>query len=281
MPTPPDVTVCAVLACVWEASARKAGNVHRDRDFSGLSYLDFLQSAAAIGPAFARAGEQRVGATVLEALQATRRVVATNTNLGIVLLLAPLATVPLDEPLGTGIGTVLDRLTIEDSRDVYTAIRLAQPGGMGDAPEQDVKAEPTLPLREAMALAQDRDLIARQYANGFREVLTDGVPALVHHSQKRGNLEDAIVHTHLHLMSRYPDSLIARKCGVAVAEDAGRRAADVLAGRAAYADLDAWLRADGNARNPGTSADLVTACLFAALREGLITLPCRWSAERA
>ena len=39
------------------------------------------------------------------------------------------------------------------------------------------------------------------------------------------------------------------------------------AGRAAYDGFDRWLRADGHARNPGTTADLVTACLFVALRE--------------
>jgi triphosphoribosyl-dephospho-CoA synthetase len=34
--------------------------------------------------------------------------------------------------------------------------------------------------------------------------------------------------------------------------------------------LDADLRGDGNARNPGTTADLVTAVLFVALLEGLL-----------
>src|SRR5262245_36472416 len=121
---------CAQLACQWEVTARKAGNVHRQRDFPGLTYADFRASAAAIVPAFDRAPSQRVGQTVLDAIRATRTVVSTNTNLGIVLLLAPMAAVPPEQPLADGLAQVLDRLTVEDARLVYEAIRLAAPGGM-------------------------------------------------------------------------------------------------------------------------------------------------------
>jgi triphosphoribosyl-dephospho-CoA synthase len=100
-------------------------------------------------------------------------------------------------------------------------------------------------------------------------------------------MESAIIHCHLHLLAGHPDTLIARKRGRAEAEEASRRAADVLAGgwparaegRAALAALDQWLRTDGHARNPGTTADLVTACLFVALRDGLIQLPQTFTAS--
>src|SRR5438876_739889 len=85
------VGLCAQLACVLEATARKPGNVHRFMDFADTSYLDFLLSAAAIAPVMERAVGRPVGETVLEAIRATRRVTSANTNLGIVLLLAPLA----------------------------------------------------------------------------------------------------------------------------------------------------------------------------------------------
>jgi triphosphoribosyl-dephospho-CoA synthase len=81
-------------------------------------------------------------------------------------------------------------------------------------------------------------------------------------------------------MARHPDSLIARKCGRAVAEEAARRARQVLQTEwqqsrswEALAALDAWLRADGRRRNPGTTADVLTASLFVALRQGAIPLP--------
>jgi triphosphoribosyl-dephospho-CoA synthase len=133
-----------------------------------------------------------------------------------------------------------------------------------------------------MALAADRDLVANQYADGFREVFADGLPALAEGLQQTGHLEGAIIHCHLRLMAAHPDSLIARKRGPAEAAEAARLARLTLeagwphqaAGREALVTLDAWLRAEGHARNPGTTADLVTACLFAALRDGTIEVPC-------
>src|SRR5439155_24171890 len=95
--------LCAQLACIWEATARKPGNVHRFRDFDDASYLDFIVSAAAIGPVLETASQRRIGENLLAAVQATRGVVASNTNLGIILLLTPLAAVPATEPLRVGL----------------------------------------------------------------------------------------------------------------------------------------------------------------------------------
>ncbi len=284
----------AQLACLWEATARKPGNVHRYRDFADATYIDFLTSAAVISSVLAAASSLGVGPTVLTGVRRTQLVAPNNTNLGILLLLAPLAAVPLEElyrealtsapaeqVLREGLASVLESATVRDTAEVYQAIRLANPSGLGSAADQDVHAEPTLPLRQVMALAADRDLVARQYANGFSDVFDHGVPALRDSLARCLCLEAAIIACHLHLMARYPDSLIARKCGLAVAEEASARAQDVLdagwpntaAGAAALADLDGWLRADGHRRNPGTTADLVAACLFVALRTGIITLP--------
>ena len=271
----------AQLACVWEATARKPGNVHRYADFDDLTYLDFVTAAAAVAPVLGRSPVRRVGRTVLDGVRATRRVVSTNANLGILLLLAPLTKAAAEADFHSGLDRVLDELDVEDARLVYEAIRLANPGGMGRATEQDIRETPTLPLREVMALAAARDGVARQYVNGFREVFDDGAPAVLEGMERTGSLEGAIIHGHLALMSRHPDTLIARKRGAAEAEESGRRAQAVLdagwpqaeAGRKAFADLDAWLRAEGRQRNPGTTADMIGACLFVLLRGGRITLP--------
>ena len=275
-----SVGICAQLACIWEATARKPGNVHRYLDFADVGYLDFLHSAAAIAPVLEAAHAHSVGETVLAGVRATRGVVSTNTNLGILLLLAPLAAAPRAADLRRALEGTLERLNQSDAVAVYQAIRLANPGGLGRVPEQDIHMEPTQTLREVMALAADRDLVARQYANGFHEVFEDGVPALQNSLALVGSLENSIIYCHLHLMASHPDSLIARKRGLVEAEEAGRRAQQVLragwptrAGQVALADLDAWLRAEGHGRNPGTTADLVTACLFVLLREGNISLP--------
>jgi triphosphoribosyl-dephospho-CoA synthase len=274
-PTQIAIGECARLACRFEVTAPKAGNVRPGREFADLRCVDFWESAEAIKPIFEQAPSQSVGQTVLEALQATRAVVSSNTNLGIVLLLAPLAAVPRDQSLRAGIGSVLGVLKVEDSRQVFEAIRLVKPGGLGRVSDQDVVAEPTLPLRQIMALAAERDLVASQYANDFEDVFDCGLPALLDGFQRFGNLQDAIVFTHLTFLCSFGDSLILRKRGREEAASARAMACGVLnagwptteSGREAFEAFDAWLREFGNARNPGTSADLVTACLFAEFRE--------------
>ncbi|MCI0457705.1 MAG: triphosphoribosyl-dephospho-CoA synthase [Gemmataceae bacterium] len=271
----------AQLACIWEATARKPGNVHRYRDFDDATYLDFLTSAAAIGPVMAEAASLGIGPAVHWAVRLTQTVVPHNTNLGIILLLAPLAAVSPHRELREGLPAVLAAADVTHSAEVFAAIRLAKPSGLGRVEEQDIAGEPTLPLRQVMALAADRDLVARQYANGYREVFDEGVPMLLEMLQRGAALETAVVGCHLHLMATHPDTLIARKRGRVEAEESARRARRVLdAGwparpeeHAALRELDGWLRAEGHSRNPGTTADLVTACLFVALRTGIITLP--------
>ena len=271
----------AQVACLLEVTARKPGNVHRHSDFADLHFMDFLLSACAIAGPLDRAAAEGVGVSVHAAIEATRRVVNTNTNLGIVLLLAPLAAVPLGDDLAEGVENVLAATSVDDAKRVYRAIQLAQPGGLGEVPDQDINRGPTITLRAAMALAADRDLVARQYANGFREVLGEALPVLRECLNASQPLETAIVAAYLNVLARHPDSLIARKYGFAQAVDVSRRAAELL--EAGWPDtdqarrhcetFDAWLRHPSNRFNPGTTADLVTAALYAALRDGTIGLP--------
>jgi triphosphoribosyl-dephospho-CoA synthase len=281
-PGPPlSIGQCATLACLMEATAPKPGNVHRGCDFDNMTFLDFAVSATAIGPAIEAAPRQSVGATVLRAIQATRQWVHVNTNLGSVLLIAPLACVPREQPLAAGVDAVLRGLAADDARQVYEAIRLAQPGGLGQTDRMDVAGPPPPDLLAAMRLAADRDLVARQYANGFQQVLEFAVPSLIEGVQTGWRLTDAVIHTQMRLMSEYPDSLIARKCGDDVARRSAEFAARVLAagrpGEDGYqhvlADFDFWLRCDGNRRNPGTTADLLAAALFVILRDDRIRPP--------
>jgi triphosphoribosyl-dephospho-CoA synthase len=256
----------AELACRWEATARKPGNVHPQADFADLTYDDFVRSARAIVEPLQAAPHVGVGPTVLAAIRATRAVVNTNTNLGLVLLLAPLAAVPTGVEVRAGVAAVLRQTTVADTQAVFAAIRLAQPGGLGRAAAQDVADVPTLPLRAVMALAAERDDVARQYATDFADVFTTGLPAL--RTALAHGLEAAIIHTALALHAARPDTLIARKCGPLIAAVAQQQAQAVLAGTLPLADFDAWLRADGHQRNPGTTADLVGATLLVALRQG-------------
>jgi triphosphoribosyl-dephospho-CoA synthase len=282
----------AQLACLWEVTARKPGNIHRFRDFADTTYLDFAASAAAIAPVLADAQNGSLGEVVFKCVWMTSSVSKSNTNLGIALLLAPLAKASTRPDYRADVERVLAELTVEDADRVYAAIRLANPGGLGHSDVADVQEKPTLPLRQAMSLAASRDLVARQYANGFQEVFEEGVPAVLTGVERTGCLEGGIIHAHLHLMSRFPDTLIARKRGPEEACESGERAGRVLdlgwpaseEGQCAIRELDDWLREAGHARNPGTTADLIAATLFVLLRThwGLRGPDSPWAlAERA
>ena len=173
------VAGAAQLACVLEASAEKPGNITPRHDFADTSYEDMLRSAIALGPELGRAAERGVGDTVLAAVRATRRVAGANTNLGIALLLAPLARAALlGGPLRERTEEVLGALTLDDARAAYAAIRTAGAGGLDEPVEHDVRAEPTIALRDAMAAAADRDSVAAEYATGYALTFELGLPAL-------------------------------------------------------------------------------------------------------
>lgn len=282
---PDDVGTAAVLACLLEASAPKPGNVAPGVHFRDTRYEDFLASAAAIGPALARAADVPLGDTIRAAVDATSRWTRANTNLGIVLLLAPLARAALLAsrrgprhalPLRVALQDVLASTTVHDAAQAYKAIHTAHPGGLGTAPDQDIETTPTVTLAAAMGLARDRDDVAREYATGFAITFDVAVPAL--RAARAAGLDWtlAVVEAYLSVLAQRPDTLIARKLGSGAAGSVSARAAECLAlggvrtaaGQAAVAAFDAELRDPDNARNPGTTADLTAAAIFVLLLEG-------------
>jgi triphosphoribosyl-dephospho-CoA synthase len=274
-----SVAGAAQLACVLEVSADKPGNITPTHDFHDTAYEDMLRSAIAVGPELARAAERSVGETVLAVVEASHRAAPANTNLGIALLLAPLAKAALEGgPLRTRVDATLRVLDVADARAAYAAIRLAAAGGLDERVEHDVRSEPTVSLREAMANAAERDSIASEYVTGYALTFGTGIPALVAALGDGLAVRDAIVELHLRLLDQAPDTLIARKRGADAARRVSAGARDVLAaggvrtgaGRRALRSFDASLRDPGNALNPGTTADLVTATLFVALLEGIL-----------
>ncbi len=280
----------AEVACIWEVTSRKVGNVRPKADFPATSLIDFLLSAAAIRTVFRWTGHMSTGRLILRATQETRSLVGNNTNLGIILLLAPLlSSFAQERTFRLAIADTLTGLTVQDAENAYQAIRIASPGGLGSAPEQDVREKPTVTLLEAMTLAADRDMVARQYANGFADVFDFGVPTFLEGFASSGSIEAGVIDLQLRWLAAYPDSLIARKNGPTAAEDVRQRAGEVMRlggiataeGRRAGVALDAYLRSDGNRLNPGTTADLITACLFVALRENKVvpSAPFRWQVQ--
>ena len=199
-----SVGQCVTLACLLEVTTTKPGNVHRAADFEDLGLLDFAVSSVAIEPAMSAAHHKGVGATVLAATRATRALVPSNTNLGTILLLAPLAAVPSELPLNEGLPGVLANLDSADTIAFYEAIRLASPGGLGTVDQMDVVGAPPLDLLVAMQHAVDRDLVARQYVNGFEQVFGLVAPRIVAGCESGLSLTSAIIDAHIFLMARHP-----------------------------------------------------------------------------
>ena len=279
-----DVGVVAQLACLLEVSAPKPGNVSPGRHYADTRYEDFLASAAAIGAPLSTAGERSLGATVRCAVDATARWTRSNTNLGIVLLLAPLARAALAveaaqpdlSALRAAVRRLLAATTVDDARDVYAAIRRAAPGGLGRAETEDVSDEPTRTLLEVMQLAADRDGVAREYATAFDATFTIGAPALGAARHDGLCWDDAVVETFLTLLAANPDTHVRRRGGEAAAAAISARARRALdaggvrtpAGRQAIDEMDAALRDPRHVGNPGTTADLTAAAIFVVLAGG-------------
>ena len=281
----PDLTIgrLAELTCSMEVLAPKPGNVYpgAEWNFTNTTVTDFLKSAKAISFVFDRAKGLTVGELVLNSVRATQLQVTTNTNLGQVLLLAPLAKTLAEsgELSESNLQVILDRLTIDDSVKVYEAIRLAKPGGMGQKSDQDIQSRPTQPLLHIMQMVQAEDGIAEAYATGFRKVFHTGRSALYQSIYAGNPWRDAIVDCHMELLMM-GDTLIRRKAGAEAELNVQQRAGSVLKLKSdpikyahALKEFDRLLRVNGNRLNPGTTADLVTASLFVGLAECEIQVP--------
>ena len=242
------------------------GNVHPKAAFDDCDHAAFIKAAAQVAPVLGSSDPSlTLGDRVLESVKQTRLVTEANVNLGIILLIAPLAMA--DDP--QGVASVIRELSPTDGSKVFEAIRLASPGGMKrkELPSnQDVLTAQDAPidLVNAMSQAAHRDRIALQYASSFDDFFNQVLPVVAAQLTQDLPVHDAIVNAQVHLMSREVDSLILRKCGPEIAEEARARAAACLENDSAEQrqQFDAWLRADGNRRNPGTTADLLAASLY-------------------
>lgn len=266
-------------ACTLDVAVAKPGNVSLCAPGHGMTARLFLDSAAAAAPPLTDT-MLAVGARIERAVSATQAVARCNTNLGILLLCAPIAaamegTPPRDaEALRQRLETVLAGLTVADAQAAYRAIAQANPAGLGAAPEQDVAAPPTVDLRAAMRLAAMRDSVARQYANGYADLFALGLTVLRRHLASHGpwpaRLQRAVTAVYLAFLARFPDSHIARKHGLAAARNVSYKArllhrrleAGQVIPREELARWDRLLKTDG--LNPGTTADLTVASAMIA-----------------
>jgi triphosphoribosyl-dephospho-CoA synthase len=260
-------------ACHAELSALKPGNVHMHAAGHGMDTHHFERAAAAAAP-FVADPARRVGARIFGAVSASFAATGLNTNLGIVLLAAPLAAaadaVSGPPMLDARLAAILAGLDVDDADQAFRAIVLANPAGLGRAESGDVAGRATMTLEQAMAQAAGRDRIARAYVTGFEDIFSFALPELEAARRIAADESSAITALHMKLLASFPDSHIARKHGLAAAEAVRDEA---MLNKALWHPAptpetwdrllayDASLKARG--LNPGTTADFVVATLFA------------------
>ncbi len=270
----------AALACQLEAAVAKPGNVHPAANFSDLCYLDFVIAGQIVGDVIDRQTDLTLAQMIHSAACSTRQALGTNVNLGIILLLCPLAKWLFEQGTfeSSGMDQWLRKISQSETRQILDAIRIAAPGGIGSAARADVNnPESELPqIIEAMELSRERDQIARQWCTGFSDILFWFGPQLKRSLKQWNSLPRAVIATHLRWLARESDSLVVRKSGQLVGQELQQRAQSVVellnedwhCAEPAIAEFDLWLRSDGHRRNPGTTADLICAGLFVLLVSG-------------
>ena len=272
-------------ACMGELEALKPGNVHVFSDGHGMDIHDFIKSADASAAVIAQP-DFTVGERILHSVQATQEAVGLNTNLGIILLCAPLIQAEFNLysaqnsalTLHQSLCLTLSQLSLEDADLTAQAIVLANPAGLGHVEENDVHAKPSVNLFEMMSSAQEKDRIAWQYANQFLDIFDFGLATYTwalekwaNDSNARGqNRAWATTALYLGFLARQLDSHVVRKHGVIVAKQFMQEATEIYAlflaaenPKLVQKQLLIW---DASLKsrhiNPGTSADLTVACLM-------------------
>ena len=280
--SPSSLEQAFIRACTLDVTTLKPGNVSEDAPGHRMTAAQFIASAAAAAPLLCLAGAP-VGQRIRGAVEATLRVAGCNTNLGIVLLCAPIsaaaqtlaADADVEQSLRRRLREVVTSLTVADADEAFRAIALANPGGLGTVAEHDVHAAAAIDLRAAMSLAASGDMVAQQYANDFADLFETGLVAWRDECASRRVVEGqtgslAMQRVYLEFLAGFPDSHIARKHGLAVAQAISREAqrrlrrwrGDAAAAQPDLAIWDAELKSTGI--NPGTSADLAVATAYLA-----------------
>jgi triphosphoribosyl-dephospho-CoA synthase len=305
------VARCAALAGLLEVSAYpKPGNVHRTRDFGDTRFEHFLAGSVAIAPSIhtiaARGfdasaglidwGGIELGGQILKAVRDSQQWQrGGNVNLGIILLLTPLAAAGgaalqdhesvEPEQLRGYLPKVIDSTSADDSIDLYRAIGMSMtPRTLGKSDELDVLDSSSLEeiraeglnLRDVFRKCSHRDSICREWVSNFEATFEIGFPSFKRRVDELEDVNSAVLDTFLEILSAQPDSLIIRKRGMGDAMNVSQRAKEVLDSGGATSSqgikelklLDSELQRAGGDLNPGTTADLTASSIFVLLLEG-------------
>ena len=296
------ISKCLELAILLEVSADKPGNVNLVTGFEGTQVEHFLASAVAAHASFEKAANRgiavsenklRIGDVGLG--QLIKECVADidawqkggNTLLGTVILFMPIAVAAGMTPtngncdfdslrLKENIKLVVESTTPEDAVHLYEAIDVAKPSGLNGAPDLDVNdphskeriLKENVSLFQVFKIAADYDNVCSEWVNNYPMTFNLAYPYLKE-QLKRSDLNRAIIHTFLKVLSEHPDTFIARKVGLEKAREISLDAEKVLQlggmetsnGKKSLFEFDRKLRESENLFNPGTTADITAAAL--------------------
>ena len=306
-----DLTININLASLLElAGWPKPGNVHRTQDFQDTKFEHFLAGIAAIQPSFKSLSEKIYQSSYkndkdyrsiglgLYYKNAAKEMMkwqgGGNVLLGHILLLVPLAaagTLCLQqnmlkiEDFKNFLRKIIDESTVEDTLNLYEAIRTCNPGGLGKIEKYDINNENSfkeiradkINLKKIFEISKEYDLISSEYSTGFSIILDEGLPYFLNTFNQFHNLNIATVNTYLKILSEHLDTLVIRKSGREAAIHITKTAKNILRhggissekGLKLAFKLDAELQEKNGNLNPGSTADLLAGIIFCALIFGL------------
>lgn len=269
-------------ACEVELQAFKPGNVSIYSAAHDMTVDDFRLSANVSATPLCNR-DYSLGEKIFYAVQATREAVGCNTNLGIILLCAPLIQAvehcAAGVTLRQALHQVLISTTVADAEWAFKAIALAAPAGLGDVEQQDVKAPAAVTLTEAMQLASAKDRIALQYLTDYKDIFDFAVLRYNRTLLKWGNHSWAAVAVYADLLSHYPDSHIERKYGNQYTEMLASRMSQLNSELSATENPDLMMpllhsidqELKSQRINPGTTADMTVATVFTVFLDKFIS----------
>lgn len=294
-----DIAKLGEIATLLEVSGYpKPGNVHRTQDFDDMTYEDFLISGASIRESLETVvnnasncypntlNQINVGDCILNCITSTNSLVNTNTNLGIVMLLVPIAaafgSIRKEDTLSNFpniLEIILKNTTSEDAVALVKAISLANAGGMDNKPpEYDVNNNDTLEdirknqvnVYDLFEMSADYDKISYELTHGLPVILNYGYPTYAKFMNDYSQ-NDLTLEIYLTILANVPDTLITREYGDKIAKKVSNKAKSILENSEIGStdrlnqlkEFDVFLR--NNKYNPGTTADFTAASLFVGL----------------
>jgi len=302
---------CIQLSILLEVSAYpKPGNVHRIRDYPDTRYEHFIVAGVVVRNAFKQLcnriiklkeqnnnySKLELGKYILQAIiDSNKWQKGGNVNLGVVLLLMPLAAASTSVILTSNhfdqnlirneIDLILKNSTYNDTINLYKAIKVANPGGMGKVSKYDLNdpdvfkkiKDDNINLFKIFYISRDWDSISNELVSKYRITFEIGLPYMLKSFEKTKDINISIVDTFLKIVSEVPDTLIIRQHGIKIAKDYSNYAKKIISkgglsnneNRKIINEWDNKLSKMKVKINPGTTADLTVSTLFVALLSGL------------